>query len=116
MLEKLKIGLRIIIALPVLVLIAAIVIAVGLPALVGYLISMGAIILSKNTFEKLSPALKENYFIQVLHLLIMSAIISVAYLFYIPLAIAAIPLMIYLEISEYLAGRWLEKHVFAHPI
>jgi|GEM_PF-5665113 len=113
MVEKLKIGLRIIVLLPVLILLVLIVIAVGVPALIGYLILMGVHVLSKNTIEKLSPAVQTNPFFEVLCLLILAPIAVAAHIFFVPLAIASIPLFAYLGISEYLAERWLNKHGFA---
>ncbi|MCX6743047.1 MAG: hypothetical protein NT116_02305 [Candidatus Parcubacteria bacterium] len=113
MVEKLKIGLRIIVSLPVIVLLVIIVIAVGLPFLIGYLISMGVYVLSKNTIGKLSPKVQANPFFELLSLSIFVPLYAIGLLFYVPLAIASIPLIIYFHISEYLAGRWLNKHGFA---
>jgi len=113
MVEKLKIGLRIIVSLPVIILVLIIAIAAGLPALIGYLILMGVHVLSRNTIGKLPTAVQENPFFELLYMSILLPIVAISYIFYVPAVIACIPLMIYLYISEYLAGRWLEKHVFA---
>jgi len=105
MVEKLKIGLRIIVSLPVLVLLLLVAVATGLPALIGYFISMGVHVLSKNTIDKLSPAVQKNPFLEVLCLLILTPIVAISYIFYVPAVIAVSPLVVYLCISEYLAGR-----------
>ncbi|OGY42178.1 MAG: hypothetical protein A2Y82_00430 [Candidatus Buchananbacteria bacterium RBG_13_36_9] len=113
MIEKLKVGLRISALLPVLVLLLLIVMAVGIPALIGHLILMGVYVLSKNTIHKFPPAVQTNIFFELFCLLIFMPTLAIGHLFYVPLVIACIPLIIYFYIAEYLAGRWLEKHVFA---
>jgi len=112
MVEKLKVGLRIMVLLPVLVLLLLVVIAVGIPFLIGFSISMGVHLLFKNTIGKLSPTVQANHFVEVLCLLILSPILATACVFYIPAVIASLPVIAYFCITEYLAGRWLEKHGF----
>ena len=109
MVENIKVGLRIIISLPVLILLLLIVIAVGVPALIGYLISMGVHVLSKNAIKKLPPSVQGNPFFEVLWLLIFTPILAIGCSFYLPAVIASLPLIAFLEITEYLAGRRLNK-------